>query len=228
MMISCTGLLLFVVYLLCDVLFEYAFTVSCLWMCVLLLAPGLLFGRRLWREPVRRREFKSKSRLVRSSEESRHLVSTTPPLCGMCKGTRATAVGSELLSSLPYYHDCVLQLYYNYYYYHHYHYHHYYYYHHYCVFVYGLIRLELRPRAGSRGPRRERWVWGEVRGSRGRGFEHRSTRGVWACEESRAKHDEPSCYWRPPFLGTPLISSRMAGGRSDYQYYYYYYYYYYY
>ena len=33
---------------------------------------------------------------------------------------------------------------------------------------------------------------------------------VWTCEESRAKHDQTSCYSRPPFLGTPLVPSRRV------------------
>ena len=31
---------------------------------------------------------------------------------------------------------------------------------------------------------------------------------VWTCKELRAKHDQTSCYLRPPFLGTPLVPSR--------------------
>ena len=31
---------------------------------------------------------------------------------------------------------------------------------------------------------------------------------VWTCKELGAKHDRSSCYSRPPFLGTPVVSSR--------------------
>ena len=34
---------------------------------------------------------------------------------------------------------------------------------------------------------------------------------VWACREFRAKHDQTSCCLRPPFLGTPLVPSRLYG-----------------
>ena len=33
---------------------------------------------------------------------------------------------------------------------------------------------------------------------------------VWACKESRAKHDQTSCCFWPPFLGTPLVPSRLS------------------
>ena len=33
---------------------------------------------------------------------------------------------------------------------------------------------------------------------------------VWACNESRAKCDQTSCYLRPPFLGSPLVPSRRT------------------
>ena len=36
---------------------------------------------------------------------------------------------------------------------------------------------------------------------------------VWTCKESRAKHDQASCYLRPPFLGTPLAPSRVMVAR---------------
>ena len=32
---------------------------------------------------------------------------------------------------------------------------------------------------------------------------------IWACEELRAKHYQTSSYLRLPFLGTPLVPSRM-------------------
>ena len=31
---------------------------------------------------------------------------------------------------------------------------------------------------------------------------------VWTCKESKVKHNQTSCYLRPPFLGTPLVPSR--------------------
>ena len=40
---------------------------------------------------------------------------------------------------------------------------------------------------------------------------------VWTCKELRVKHDQSSCYLRPPFLGTPLVPSRdwrTSGGKS--------------
>ena len=32
---------------------------------------------------------------------------------------------------------------------------------------------------------------------------------VWTCNELRVKHDQTSCYLQPPFLGTPLVPSRV-------------------
>ena len=41
---------------------------------------------------------------------------------------------------------------------------------------------------------------------------------VLTCKELRAKHHQTNCYLRPPFLGTPLVSSRMVGrGEPKYQ-----------
>ena len=55
---------------------------------------------------------------------------------------------------------------------------------------------------GSLGAR----VEGELRGSQGRGFEHRPTGFEHA--KNLVKHCQASCYLRPPFLGTPLVPSR--------------------
>ena len=57
------------------------------------------------------------------------------------------------------------------------------------------------------------WVRGELRGSPGRGLEHRSTGGFEHAKESRAKHHQTSGYLRPPFLGTPLVPSRTGGAK---------------
>ena len=38
---------------------------------------------------------------------------------------------------------------------------------------------------------------------------------VWICKELNAKHDQTGCYLRPPFLGTPLVPSRLL--RRDHQ-----------
>ena len=38
--------------------------------------------------------------------------------------------------------------------------------------------------------------------------------GTWTCKELRVKHDQHSCYLRPPFLGTPLVPSRARGARD--------------
>ena len=47
-----------------------------------------------------------------------------------------------------------------------------------------------------------------LRGSQGRGFEHRSTRGFEHVNTYlRVKHDQTGYYKRPPFLGTPLVPS---------------------
>ena len=51
-------------------------------------------------------------------------------------------------------------------------------------------------------------LWGEQRGSQGRGFEHRSIWGFEHVNNFRATHDQTSCYLRPPLLGAPLVPSR--------------------
>ena len=57
----------------------------------------------------------------------------------------------------------------------------------------GLSELEVF--RGTKGVPRK-GVWASV-----------NTR-VWTRKELRAKHDQTSCYSRPPFLGTPLVPSR--------------------
>ena len=51
---------------------------------------------------------------------------------------------------------------------------------------------------------------GELRGSQGRGFEHRSTSGLEHVKNREQSAIKPleKCYLRPPFLGTPLVPSR--------------------
>ena len=38
---------------------------------------------------------------------------------------------------------------------------------------------------------------------------------VWAYTELRAKHDQHSCYLRPPFLGTPLVPLKTAAHSAN-------------
>ena len=51
-----------------------------------------------------------------------------------------------------------------------------------------------------------------LRGTKGvprKGFWTSVNMRVWTCKELRVKHDQASCYLRPPFLGTFLVPSRV-------------------
>ena len=55
-------------------------------------------------------------------------------------------------------------------------------------------------------------LWGKIRVSQGRGFEHRSTRGFEHVKNWETKQDQTGCCSRPPFLGTPWAPSRVPNG----------------
>ena len=49
-------------------------------------------------------------------------------------------------------------------------------------------------------------LYRELRGSQGRGLEHRSRSGLEHNQQLRVRDHRTSCYLRPPFVGTPLSS----------------------
>ena len=75
--------------------------------------------------------------------------------------------------------------------------------------------LGLRPASVLPAPGAIHPAKGNSGGPKEGGFEHRSTMRVWTCKELRAKRDRTGCYVRPPFLGSPLVLSRILPRRAQ-------------